>query len=169
MTDTELLKFEITLSGTYWDKIPEFEILINNNSVYSGQITCLNSRRGLPASDPNDILAPEYLQVIAFEQELAADNHVLGIRLKNKTQDQTSGFINGVWLRDMLITVEKIKIDDIDLQNLIFTESIYEFDQPQTHNGNTANSCTNCTSLGHNGTFKLPFVTPFYMWLMEKL
>ncbi len=169
MIDVELLKFEITLSGTYWDKVPEFDILIDNNSVYSGQITSLNSRRGLPTSDPDEVLTSDYLQVIAFEQELPAGDHVLGVRLKNKTPDQTSGFINGTWLRDMLLTVEKIKIDDIDLQNLIYTESRYLFDQTQMHNDASVNSCTNCVTLGYNGTYTLPFVTPFYMWLLEKL
>ena len=169
MSDEELLKFEITLSGTYWDRIPEFDILIDDNIVYSGHITTPSSGRGLPASDPNDILSASHAQIITIEPKLAPGDHVLGIRLKNKTSDQTRGFEQGIWSRDMLLTVEKIKIDDIDLENLIFTESEYHFDQPQLHQGQIRSSTRQCVCLGYNGTFTLPITSPFYMWLMEKL
>lgn len=169
MLEPELLKFEITLSGTYWDKVPEFDILIDDSIVYSGKITTPSSGRGLPSSDPDEVLSDLHAQVITIEQNLQPGDHELGIRLKNKTPDQTSGFVNGIWSKDMLLTVERIKIDDIDLQNLIFTESEYHFDQPQLHQGQLRTSTRQCVCMGYNGKFSIRVTCPFYIWLMEKL
>jgi hypothetical protein len=169
MSEQELLKFEITLSGTYWDRVPEFDILIDDQVIFSGVLTAPSSGRGLPSSDTQEVLNPAQAQVVTVDARLLPGDHVLGIRLKNKSADQTRGFNDGVWTRDMLLTVESIKIDDIDLQNLIFTESEYVFDQPQMHQGKLCNSTRQCVCMGYNGVYYLPITSPFYMWLMEKL
>jgi len=170
MNDAELLKFEITLSGTYWDRRPEFDILVDDQVVHSGQITRASSGRGLPGSNTLLPLDPEHAQVIEFQCELEPGEHVLSIHFKNKSADQTTGFIKEhAWLRDMLLTVEKITIDDIDLQNLIYSQSEYVLDQPQIINGQKIEALQNCVCLGWNGTYRIRFLSPFYMWLLEKL
>jgi hypothetical protein len=170
MIDAELLKFKITLSGTYWDRRPEFDILIDDQVVHSDAISCPSSGRGLHGSNTLLPVDPDHAQVIEFQHELNPGEHVLGIRFKNKTQDQTTGFVKQhVWLRDMLLTVENITIDDIDLQHLIYSQSEYVLDQPQIKDGKSVAALNNCVCLGWNGTYNIRILSPFYMWLLEKL
>jgi len=170
MIETELLKFKITLSGTYWDRRPEFDVLIDDSVIHSGQISRPSSGRGLPSSNTLLPVDPDHAQVIEFEKELASGEHVLSIRFKNKTADQTRGFVKEhSWLRDMLLTVENITIDDIDLQHIIYSESEYVLDEPQIKDGNTVTRLEHCVCLGWNGIYSIRISSPFYMWLLEKL
>ena len=174
LASAEELHFKIVLSGTYWTKKPEFEILFDNQLVVGGTINAPSSSRGIVLLDGNSIQnTPEYekttLETFEFSRSVAPGEHVLGIRLKNKAPGDTRGFVPGGWTRDLLLHVEKITINEVDLHNLIYSESMYQLDAPQQLDGTTVHTLTNCASLGFNGTYQLPISSPFYIWLLERL
>jgi hypothetical protein len=174
LTSAEELHFKIVLSGTYWTKKPEFEIVFDNQLMLGGTINAPSSSRGIVLLDGDSIQnTPEYqqttLETFEFTHKVEPGEHVLGIRLKNKAPGDTRGFVPGGWTRDLLLHVEKITINEVDLHNLIYSESIYQLDSPQELDGRTVHSLKNCVSLGFNGTYQLPISSPFYIWLLERL
>ena len=93
--------------------------------------------------------------------------HELKIRLENKTINDTV-IENSEVVKDMLLNIDDITIDDISLGNLLWS-SEYILDKPQEYNGNTIDHLDGCVNLGWNGTYVLKFTSPFYIWLLEKL
>ena len=92
--------------------------------------------------------------------------HVLQIVLKNKTQDHTTLDTNGNIIADALITVKNIAFDEINIDQLFYENSAY------THDCNgTAEIAAHefFGPMGCNGTVKLQFSTPFYIWLLEHM
>jgi hypothetical protein len=170
----EELNFKIVLSGTYWTKKPQFEILFNNQLMLGGTINAPSSSRGIVLLDGNSIQnTPEYqqstLETFEFSCSVEPGEYILGIRLVNKAPGDTRGFVPGGWTRDLQLHVESISINDVDLHHLVYSESTYQFDSPQELDGHTVELLKNCTSLGFNGTYQLPIASPFYIWLLERL
>ena len=145
----EKLSFVVTLSGTFWEKRPQFSIWLDNHIVTQSEI-------------PDSAQHP-----IRFEHTINEGPHSLKIRLENKNNDDTV-IENGEVIKDMLLNIDDIVIDDISLGNLLWTAD-YILDRPQTYNGKTIDHLDNCVNLGWNGTYVLNFTSPFYIWLLEKL
>jgi len=148
MSDVESLHFKIGLSGTYWDKHPVYSILIDD---------CLQETREIEVPDGEVFF-------VEFDANIAEGLHNLKIRLENKNnfdtvqnEDKTS-IIN-----DMLLNIKSIEIDEIDLGQLIWTASSFVSDDPDRP------ELKNCVNLGWNGTWTLPFNSPFYIWLLENI
>jgi hypothetical protein len=169
--DVETLDFEITLSGTYWGtRYPEFDILVDDTVVNSGCISSYPSKKGLPYDSFMSAGREQATyQTIKFTHPVIPGNHVLGIRFKNKQPGDTCEFVDGQWRKDVLLNVEKIVIDGVDLRTLIYNESTYTFDQEQTVDGQVTKMVENCVHLGFNGVYELKFISPFYIWLLERL
>lgn len=167
----ETINFKITLSGTYWsDRRPEFDILIDDQIIHSDAIKNISSRKGLANSYLPQLREQASYQTIEHTCLLEPGEHVLGIRFKNKKQSDTQGFNpDGTWNNDVLLNVEKIVIDGVDLHNILYQESCYELDQPQLLDGVETTTMHHVINLGFNGTWKLPFTSPFYIWLLERL
>ena len=92
----------------------------------------------------------------------------LSIRLENKESSDTIVENNEI-SKDMLLNINDIEIDDVSLSNLIWIKSDYHLDQPQNFKGNVINRLPNCVNLGWNGTYKMQFESPFYIWLLENI
>jgi hypothetical protein len=141
----ETLNFKIELDVTFWDKKPEYKILLNDVEKSSGHI------------DKNTI--------IEFDTDLE-DNaeHKLEIKLLNKEYTDTlQSDDKSEILKDMLLHVKQIMIDNIPLDYLIYSKSQYvPFD-------NSHPTLDKCVDLGWNGTYILTFSTPFYIWLLENM
>jgi hypothetical protein len=152
---TEHLKFKIGISGTFWDKRPEFSISVND-TVYSAGVVSADS--GIT----------EYFE---FSAELAEGKNSLNICLLNKTDGDTVTKTDDqghfTILNDMLLNIDSVVIDDIDVGILRHTASEYVLSVPQTYNNNTIASMKECVNLGWNGTYSLAFTSPFYIWLLE--
>jgi hypothetical protein len=146
---SEALKFSVTISGTYWDKKPQYSIWIDDHPVIQTEIV----------SDKP--------QVHNFTRDLDIGTHVIKIRLENKTSQDTK-VENGEIVGDMLLNVDDIKIDDISLGHLMWNAN-YELDQQQQYQGKEIDHLDNCVNLGWNGTYILTFDSPFYIWLLENL
>ena len=146
---SEELKFEVKLSGTYWGKLPQYSVWLDDHVVVQSEIT------------------DESVQTVAFAKTIDNGDHTLKIRLENKTNQDTK-VVNGEVVNDMLLNIEDIVIDDISLGQLLW-DATYILDEPHEYNGKTIDHLDHCVNLGWNGTYVLKFSTPFYIWLLEKL
>ena len=145
----ENLSFQISLTGTFWDKHPQFSVWLDDHVVTQTEI----------------ISSVE--QIVKFERRLDEGDHELKIRLENKT-DADTVIENGEVVKDMLLNINDITIDDISLGNLLWSAE-YVLDQPHEYKGQTIDHLDGCVNLGWNGTYILKFTSPFYIWLLEKL
>ena len=145
----EKLNFVVTLSGTFWDRRPQFSIWLDDHVVTQSEI------------------ASTAQQSITFEHTVDNGDHALKIRLENKISDDTV-IENGEVVKDMLLNIDDIIIDDISLGNLLWSAE-YILDKPQTYKGQEIDHLDGCVNLGWNGTYVLKFSSPFFLWLLEKL
>ena len=143
-----------------WDKPPVAEICINDKSVIKKEIT-------------GDESNPD---VIEFEHELEeGNNYNLIIKRSGKSKNQTVINEKGDILKDQLLNIQNIEIDEIDIGGLVF-EGMYtpEYPEPWASQQRSAGAelqeeFKNVTQMGHNGTWSFKFESPFYMWLLENL
>jgi len=155
---TERIHFKIELSGTYWDKKPHYIISINDKVCADAFITKESDQR----------------EFVEFDCEVEEDQtHVLKIRLDNK---EISDVVkddplaeNFVIVKDMLLNVHSIEVDDIELGNLYQMLGVYRYDTPQDFPTPGATEIQNCVNFGTNGTYEMEFSSPFYLWLLEKI
>ena len=149
----ETLNFIITLSGTHWNKVPEYSIWIDNNQI---------ERKLIPTKS-------DELYTTTFSVSLDDGPHTLKIRLENKEDVDTKLSKDGSIEKDMLLNIESITVDDIDISNLKWTLSYYLTDNIVFVDGEETNKLTNCVNLGWNGAYILDFSCPYYLWLLENL
>ena len=157
---TEKLKFKLELYATMWDKPPHAEILIGDKSHFTGDITGTEDK-------PN---------VVEFEHEFTeGEKSVLIIERSGKNKGQTVINENGDVLKDQLLHIKGIEIDEIDLGALVY-EGVYTPDYPEPWASQQRQagmelqeSFKNVNCMGHNGKWAFKFESPFYMWLLENL
>jgi hypothetical protein len=148
LSDSEILSFRIGLSGTYWDRKPEFSVLVNDEEMARGSIVGL----------------PDEVQYINFTYSFKENSiNKLQIRLLNKSGEDVIQSEHREILKDMLLNIESIEVDDIDLGQLIWSHSVF------IANDSDLPKLNNCVNLGWNGTYVLEFVSPFYLWLLENM
>ena len=157
---TEKLNFKLELYATMWDKPPVAEIKINSKSYFKSEVTSTEQ-------DPT---------VIEFEVELTeGSEYNLVIERFGKENNQTVINEKGDILKDQLLHIKNIEIDEIDIGALVY-EGVYtpKYPEPwatqQRESGNDLkDSFKNVTQMGFNGTWNFRFESPFYMWLLENL
>lgn len=145
----ETLTFRIGVSGFYWDKKPAYTIYVDG--VEQASVTIAGSAG-----------AVEYAE---FTLALTEDTeHLLEINLINKTDDDVVQSEDKTEIiNDMLLNIESIEIDEIDLGQLIWSNS--EFVAADS----SRPTLKNCVNLGWNGSYRLKFSSPFYLWLLESM
>ena len=157
---TEKLKFKLQLYSTHWNKKPIVDVKINDKSYFKNEIA---------GTKENPTL-------IEFEQECEeGKDYQLILDRSNKDKRQTIVNEKGDLLKDQLLHIKSIEIDEIDLGALLF-EGVYRPNYPepwatqQRESGhNIPETLKNSIDLGHNGTWTFTFTSPFYMWLLENL
>ena len=157
---TEKLKFKLELYATMWDKPPHAEIMIDHKSYFNGDITGTEEK-------------PD---VIEFEHEFTeGEKSELIIKRSGKLANQTVINDKGDLLKDQLLNIKSIEIDEIDLGALVY-EGVYTPDYPEpwatqqrAAGTELPESFKNVTAIGHDGTWRFKFGSPFYMWLLENL
>ncbi len=157
---TEKLKFKLELYSTMWDKPPHAEIMIDHDVQFKGPITGTEDK-------------PD---VIEFEYDMKAEQeYSLIINRSGKGRNQTVINDKGDILKDQLLHIKSINIDEIDIGSLVF-DGVYTPNYPepwatqQRESGNDLrDSFKNVTSMGFDGEWKFTFGSPFYMWLLENL
>ncbi|CAB4133624.1 hypothetical protein UFOVP257_346 [uncultured Caudovirales phage] len=152
----EVIHFKIGLSGTSSSKQPEFKICVNGSEFHHSTLT----------QNPN------ITEFFEFDAEIDEGDNSLGIELLNKLPEDTIKDEAENIIEDMLLTIESIEIDDIDLGSLKWAISAYYPIYPEVYldeDQKQQNEIKNCVHLGWNGTWKLPFSSPFYIWLLEHI
>ena len=157
---TEKLKFKLELYATMWNRAPHVEILLDDESMFKGDITGTEQ-------NPNKI---EFLKDLDEGKD-----YNLTIRRSGKGNNDTVVNEKGDILKDQMLHIKSIEIDEIDIGALVY-EGVYtpEYPEPwatqQREAGNELQSSfKNVTKMGHNGEWKFTFNSPFYMWLLENL
>ena len=154
MAEKESLHFKIGISGTYWDKRPQYSIAVGDNIIKEGAIT----------------VASDETEYIEFDYETDLDAPCLKISLLNKTdQDTVQNEDKTAIVNDMLLNIVSVEIDEINLGHLIYGLSEYHVAQSVEYNGEITNLVKNCVNLGWNGTWQLTWNNPFYIWLLENI
>lgn len=148
MADIERLHFKIGLAGTYWEKRPIYTISVNDKLI-----------------ETREVEAPsEEVFYIEFDADVEEGPASLKIRLENKHwTDTIQNDDKTEILKDMLLNIKSVEIDEIDLANMIYTKTEFvgdDADRPVLDK---------CIDLGWNGTWTLAFESPFYIWLLENI
>ncbi len=145
---TETLHFRVGLAGTYWQKRPEYSILVNDKKILNGTI---------------DTPSQEVFYV-DFDAEVEEGPCTLKIRLENKTDEDTvQNEDKTEIIKDMLLNIRGIEIDEIGLGNLVYTKTRFVGDDPARP------VLDKCQDLGWNGAWVMEFESPFYIWLLENI
>jgi len=138
----ETLNFKIGLTATYWGRKPQYTVLLNGTTYAEGQ--CDDSTL-----------------YVKFSADVLEDRaHCLEIRLENKTNLDTVVQGNEI-VKDMLLNIDSIEIDDIELGEVKWNKSEFRPDDPNKP------TLTRCVNLGWNGSYQLKFSSPFYLWLLD--
>jgi hypothetical protein len=165
LQEKEHLDFKLGISGTFWDRRPKFEILVNDEVFKSGEI----------AAD-SDVV--EYHE---FSAEVEHDHdHVVSVKFTNKTPDQTvkapeSTEENLVIAKDMLLNIVSLEINDVEIPigadyGIDEKFGIYRVDVPVNYKGQeNVTDIPGIKNLGWNGRYDVPFRAPFYIWLLENI
>ena len=124
----EKLSFVVTLSGTFWDRRPQFSIWLDDHVVIQSEI------------------ASTAQQSMTFDRTIDEGDHTLKIRLENKTNADTN-IRNGEVVDDMLLNIDDITIDDISLGNLLWSAE-YILDEKQMYQGKEIDHLDGCVNLG---------------------
>ncbi len=103
-----------------------------------------------------------------FSHAIVDDNgeHELALELFGKTSAHTTIDEAGQIIKDAMLTIADIKVNDIDIKKIIDEKSQY------FHDFNSTAATTEDKfygNLGCNGVVKLKFSTPFYLWLLENM
>lgn len=157
--DSEILAIKLGLVGTYWDKSPEFRVSFNDSVVTQGHIT-----------EPSGVV-----QFVEFQVDNQLSQGVLKVELLNKVADQDTVKSNYdsddyTIVKDLLLDIDSLSVDDIDLGNLVYTASEYRPVYPDNyHAEHRAPVLTGQKTMGWNGAWSMTWGNPFYIWLLENL
>jgi hypothetical protein len=158
--EKENLNFKIGLSRSTAKKAPEFSICLNGVEFV----------RSFIEAEPNE---PVYFK---FNADIQDGDQRLEVKLLNKSEQDTVVDSDGVIVDDLLLNIASVEIDEIDLGSLLWTASEYIPDYPASYVLNSEkqeqalpSTVKNCVNMGWNGTWTLPFSSPFYIWLIESL
>ena len=142
----ETLTIKIGLTGTFWDKRPEYSVVFNGKLIERSQVGTEQ-------------------KLIEFPVEVEENSTCkLEIRLENKEDSDTiENNDKTIIIKDLLLNIESIEIDDISLEQLIWDASNFIPDDPARP------VIPKCVNLGWNGAYTLEFTSPFYLWLLENI
>ena len=140
----EKVKFAITLGSDYQTVPPQARVTIADKIVFEGMVSA-------------NILILEHAEL---ENE---GDYQLRIELLNKKPEHTEIDEQGNIVKDSVLKINKIVIEDIEIQNNL------SLDQEKFYYEHSGEQHQLYNSLGVNGTAVINFSTPFYIWLLETI
>ena len=154
MADLEKVHIKLGLSGTYWDKRPQYRVSFNEQVIKEAQISTES----------------EVVEYIEFDVEYSTDTGVLKVELLNKSSEDTvQSEDKSEILKDMLLNIISVEVDEINLEKILHSQSIYTTEDKVFWNDKETTVITECLNLGWNGTWALTWANPFYIWLLENM
>jgi hypothetical protein len=106
-------------------------------------------------------------QTIIYEVDDSPNNHTLSITMTGKTHTHTIVDNNGNIVEDTCFKINKLEFDELDM-----TEIFCQGKQCYTHSFNSTEPellDEFYGIIGCNGTVKIQFSTPIYLWLLDYL
>lgn len=119
--------------------------------------------------DQSKLLVLDHVtDVVHFEHELDDDDneHQLRLVLQGKLPEHTKIDEQGNIISDGTLQISKVTIDELDVDQLFLSMSVYthDFNGTQSKIADTFYGIAGC-----NGTISLKFNTPVYLWLLENM
>jgi len=141
----EKFNFRLELFSTMWDKPPHAKINLNGVTFFDQDV---NATQDQP-------------EVIKFQYTFNhGDHYDLCIEMSGKDNSQVVVDEQGNTIKDQLLHIKTIEIDDINIKDLL-NEGVYT---SKEHG-----SLTHVNSMGFNGKWVLSFKSPFYIWMLDIL
>ena len=152
---SETITFELHLVSEFWKTPPLATISIDDTEYFNGPVAAGST-------------------VVKFTHTCAFDRpHRLTLDRQGKTDDEIRIEPDGT-RAEQYLTIEKIKIDGVDIRNIIWTYSVNvpEYPEPWASEYVTAGNILEkevigTTKFGHNGIWYLDFTSPFYIYIMQ--
>ena len=155
----EETEIEVRLSSTWWQDPPLMELWIDDIKFADDVVKA--------KKELNEI------DTFHWKGELEEGEHTFKLVLKGKNilgtrRPQTIKDENGVIIKDQLLHLENILLDNIELgHTAIKLSKYYQFNHDGCDNHEPV--LTGRNTFGVNGEFILNFSIPTYMWLLENI
>ena len=153
MSDLERVDFKLTLSAE-WYRLPcHVKIWLDDELIEDTEISERKSQGEK--------------RMISFVRDLAEGDHAIKIQYLDKTNLDTEIDEQRNIIKDHLLNVDEIEIDEIELGFMAFKEGVFHPDReirpdlPET--------MREMVCIGFNGTWELKFRVPTYIWFLENL
>jgi len=157
MSDQELeeVTFNVVLASAWWNNPPSAKVWLNDELIEN---TKVSEKR-----------EDKEQKIISFSRQLSEGEHTITVELYKKTWDETvvDGPEATKVIKDQLLFVEDIEIDEISLGHILYTNSKFYTDRKW--HPDLPEVLTEMTSLGYNGRLELKFQVPTYIWFLENL
>jgi hypothetical protein len=151
------VEFEISMAAQWWRDPPKVNIYIDN--------TLVDFEVFVDASKDKD-----ETKVFKFNKELEEGEHSIVVEYLNKTNADTVIDEEGNILKDQLLFIENVSIDDIELGNVVRKCSAFYPTAERLASLDWLNpELKGQIVSGHPGKWILKFSTPTYLWLLENL
>jgi hypothetical protein len=149
---SERLLIKLGISGTYWDRRPEYRVSFNGVPVAHGHFQAPSG-------------STEYVE---FPAEYSTDDAVLTVELLNKrSTDTVENADKTAIVQDMTLDIVELEIDDINMMPLLHGVCEYRPVYPAHYSGDPV--VRECVTLGWNGVWSVNWTNPYYLWLLEHL
>lgn len=151
----ERIKIKIDLIAEFWDKFPMIDIILDDRMI-------------------SQHIIDKKLYTIENIVELDLDqDHILQIRRYNKSDDQCVTINDEK--KDQYVILDRLSIDDIDVQNLIWNRSWYEPVYPEIWKKEQESEGLSLEDRvigeiwwSHNGMWNFKFYSPFYKFVISQ-
>ena len=147
MSQIEKINGTIHLSGTYIDEPMQASLIIDGSHVVTKKVT--------GTSDDPTVIDFKWF----FEK---GKKHSIELAMHGKTVKGTQVDDKGNIVKDTLVKVEKLEIDEVEM-----TKQILKF--PYEPSDKDIPTLSNTDTIGVNGRWTINFASPFYLWLLENL
>ncbi len=114
--------------------------------------------QGRPGTDVQDI-------TVEFD-DADDESHVMEFMLSGKTPEHTQITEQGDIVSDVTVRIEDIAFDDIVIDQIVYELAEYHHDFNGTQSAVIERFYG---EMGCNGTVRLEFTTPIYLWLLENM
>lgn len=142
----ENFKFELELESTDTSAPLGIRVYFDNNCVFETD----HVRETIQVSH-------------VFEDVIGS--HGFEVEMFGKTAEHTK-LINGKIVKDALINIKRISIDNQDLSKILWDKGVYRHD----YNGSQKPIDDKFFgSMGCNGSVGLKFESPFFIWMLENM
>jgi hypothetical protein len=141
----------IALSSEFHEDAPDFKLFLDDQLLDEGKVYAK-----MAAGDVKEF---------TWRGDLGEGEHVIRIIFSGKTDKHTEIDSEGNILKDKLLNVHSISIDEIDLGNSVYR--LCNFYPDKKIRSDLPDVIPNLTCIGYNGEWILKFNVPTYLWLLE--